>query len=69
LNTIITIMVVGIGVSVVMLVTSAVHKGEFGNLAYQAAFISMAVLVVGAFTALVVEVTKFFVALKTLGWS
>ncbi|HHX27492.1 MAG TPA: hypothetical protein GX716_00630 [Firmicutes bacterium] len=68
MNTLLTIMAIGMGIAVVMLVSQAVHKGEFGNMAYQWAVLTVAALVVSAFTALVYEVAKFFGVLREVGW-
>lgn len=68
MNTLVMIMAIGMGIAVVMLVAQAVHKGEFGNMAYQWAVLTVATLVISAFTALVYEVVKFFGVLKEVGW-
>lgn len=68
MDTLLWIMAIGLGISVVMLVAQAVHKGEFGQMAYQVAVLMVATLVVGAFSALVYEVVKFFGILKEVGW-
>lgn len=68
MDTLLWIMAIGMGVAVIMLVAQAVHKGEFGNMAYQWAILSVATLLISAFTALVYEVVKFFNVMKDVGW-
>ncbi len=68
MDTLLWIMAIGMGVSVIMLVAQAVHKGEFGNMAYQWAVLTVASLVIGAFTTLVYKVVEFFNVMKDVGW-
>lgn len=67
MDTLLWIMAIGMAAAVIMLVAQAVHKGEFGRMAYQVALLMVAAMVISAFTALVHEVVKFFGLLRDVG--